>query len=312
MRRMIMIPMLMTPLLLAACGTDEAPAERKESGTEAKVDNWEAVKGGETVSHIHGSGFWQEDERPVIATHAGLMEYREDGWYALTENRHDYMGFELVEDGFYASGHPDRRTDYKNPLGVIHGKGHGESLEVRSLEGEADFHYMSAGYASDSIYVYLGEATNELKPGFYRSFDGGSSFEPMALDGVDGNKVAGIVADATESKRVFLYGPSGILVSTNGGDTFEPLIEGEKIVTVGSEDGRLAYIHQDGMSLEGVVYDLEDDSTTTFELPEMEGEVVPIDLSIKGDRLLLVTSDNSVYEYEQNEWQTLLQAGEID
>ncbi|WP_214878675.1 F510_1955 family glycosylhydrolase [Exiguobacterium sp. ERU653] len=314
MKRTFMLSLLLTPLLLSACGAEEAPSDtnQSENETTATQDMWQRVGADEMVSHIHGAGFWQDDERPVIATHAGLMEYREDGWYTLPTNRHDYMGFEVVEDGFYASGHPDRRTDFKNPLGVMHGKNHGVVLESRSLEGEADFHYMSAGYATGTLYVYLEEATSELEPGFYRSIDGGSSFEPMQVQGIEEAQVAGIVADATDAERVFLYGPSGILVSNDSGDSFEPLVEAEQVVTVGADEGQLAYVRQTDGSFEGVRFNLDDESTETFNLPELQADAVPIKLAVKEERMLLVTSDNSVYEFTDGEWEMRLDKGELN
>ncbi|WP_214874911.1 F510_1955 family glycosylhydrolase [Exiguobacterium sp. CH10] len=314
MKRTLMLSLLLTPLLLSACGAEEAPSDTNQSENETTEtqDVWQRVGADEMVSHIHGAGFWQDDERPVIATHAGLMEYREDGWYTLPTNRHDYMGFEVVEDGFYASGHPDRRTDFKNPLGVMHGKNHGAVLESRSLEGEADFHYMSAGYATGTLYVYLEEATSELEPGFYRSIDGGSSFEPMQVQGIEEAQVAGIVADATDAERVFFYGPSGILVSNDSGDSFEPLVEAEQVVMVGADEGQLAYVRQTDGSFEGVRFNLDDESTETFNLPELQADAVPIELAVKEERMLLVTSDNSVYEFTDGEWEMRLDKGELN
>ena len=222
------------------------------------------------------------------------------------------MGFELVEDGFYASGHPDRRTDFQNPLGVLYGKDHGMTLDVRALEGEADFHYMSAGYATEMLYVYLEEATSELEPGFYRSDDGGRSFESMRGSGVEGEQVAGIVADATEAERVFLYGPSGIFVSNDFGDSFEPLVESEQVITVGADEGQLAYVRQTDGSFEGVRFNLDDESTETFNLPELQADAVPIELAVNEERMLLVTSDNSVYEFTDGEWKMRLDKGELN
>ncbi|MCT4786334.1 F510_1955 family glycosylhydrolase [Exiguobacterium aestuarii] len=314
MKRTLMLSLLLTPLLLSACGAEEEPSDtsQSESMTTTKKDEWQRVRADEMVSHIHGAGFWQDDNRPVIATHAGLMEYREDGWYTLPTNRHDYMGFELVEDGFYASGHPDRRTDYKNPLGVIYGKDHGTMLEVRSLEGEADFHYISAGYATGTLYVYLEEATSQLETGFHRSTDGGKSFEPMQVKGIEGGQVAGIVADATDAERVFLYGPSGILVSNDSGDSFEPLVEAEQVVTVGADDGQLAYVRQTDGSFEGVRFNLDAESTETFNLPELQTNAVPIELAVNEEHMLLVASDNSVYEFTDGEWEIRLDKGELN
>lgn len=314
MKRTLMLSVLLTPLLLSACGAEESPSDtsQSENETTATQDAWQRVGADEIVSHIHGAGFWQDDERPVIATHAGLMEYREDGWYTLPTNRHDYMGFEVVEDGFYASGHPDRRTDFKNPLGVLYGKDHGTMLEARSLEGEADFHYMSAGYETGTLYVYLEEATSQLETGFHRSTDGGRTFEPMQVQRIEEAQVAGIVADATDAERVFLYGPSGILVSNDSGDSFEPLVEAEQVVTVGADQGQLAYVRQTDGSFKGVRFNLNDESTETFNLPELQADAVPIELAVNEERMLLVTSDNSVYEFTDGEWKMRLDKGELN
>ncbi|UTT43415.1 F510_1955 family glycosylhydrolase [Exiguobacterium aurantiacum] len=319
MRRTLLVPTLMMTVFLASCGADPTEnqtavpvvEEEEESTTEQVPDRWEATATGTEVSHIHGAGFWQ-DGRPVIATHTGLMEFKEDGWYELLSNRHDYMGFELVADGFYASGHPAQDSPYKNPLGIVRGTDKGETLDIRSLEGEADFHYMSAGFESESLYVYLETAAQELVPGFYRSLDGGTSFEPMKMDGLEGRGLAGITADASEPKRVFVYGPDGILVSDDGGDTFEPFLEQKNIVTMAAAKGQLAYITKQDASFELVVSDLTEETETTVELPSMTAGSVPIELFIQDGRLLLATSDNSVYVYEGEQWTQLLQAGKVN
>ncbi|WP_404354018.1 F510_1955 family glycosylhydrolase [Exiguobacterium aurantiacum] len=317
MRRTLLVPTLMMTVFLASCGgatpvsESSAPVtEEKEMSTEQVPDRWKVTKAGTAVSHIHGAGFWP-DGRPVIATHTGLMEFREDGWYELSSNRHDYMGFELVADGFYASGHPAQDSPYKNPLGVVRGTDKGETLEIRSLEGEADFHYMSAGFESESLYVYLETATSELEPGFYRSLDGGTSFEPMKMDGIEGRGIAGITADASEPKRVFVYGPDGILVSSDGGDMFETFNDQGNIVMMATAKGQLAYIAKTGTSFNLVVSDLTDETETTVELPSLNADSFPIELVSQDGRLLLATSDNSVYVFEDEEWTQLLQAGKV-
>lgn len=318
MKRTFLVPTLMMTVFLASCG-GATPAsesttpvmEEKETSPEQTTDRWTATKTGTVVSHIHGAGFWP-DGSPVIATHTGLTEFREDGWYELSSNRHDYMGFELVKDGFYASGHPAQDSPYKNPLGVVHGTDKGETLDIRSLEGEADFHYMSAGFESESLYVYLETATSELEPGFYRSLDGGTSFEPMKMNGIEGRGIAGITADASEPKRVFVYGPDGILVSDDGGDTFEPFLEQKQIVTMTSTKEELASISKDGASFNLVVSNLTDKTETTVELPSLNADSIPIELVSQDGRLLLATSDNSVYVYEDEEWTQLLQAGKVN
>lgn len=317
MKKKLILPTLLATVFLTACGPDtppnetatesEAPvAETEQKSQQVEADNWKRVETDAAITHIHGAGFWQDDARPVVATHHGLMEYREDGWYELMSNRHDYMGFELVVDGFYASGHPERQSAFKNPLGVVRGTDRGETLEVRSLEGEADFHHMSVGYRSESLYVYLEEPTNELRPGFYRSLDKGETFEPMKMEGTERHGIAGLLADATEPLRMYVYGTNGMLVSDDGGDTFDTSISGEHILLAATDDTTLAYVR------EASDYELvlrQDEDETVLPLPDLEADAVPIELAIDEGRLLLATSDNSVYLYEEGSWTTLLQTG---
>ncbi|WP_114571513.1 F510_1955 family glycosylhydrolase [Exiguobacterium flavidum] len=265
---------------------------------------------GTSVSHIHGAGFWQEDGRPVIATHTGLMEYRKDGWYELTSNRHDYMGFELVEDGFFASGHPQPDSPYENPLGVVRGTDKGTKLEIRSLEGEADFHYMSAGHTSMSLYVFLGEATKGLSPGFYRSLDQGKTFEPMNLTGADPQGISGMLADPSHPMRVYLFGPAGILVSKDGGDSFEPLFERENILAADADEGHLVYVSKSGASYELTSYLLGNGARERIDVPELSKGALPVKVVVQDERLLLVASNNSVYQFEGGAWTALLDQGE--
>lgn len=317
MKKKLILPTLLATVFLTACGPDappnetatepEAPvAETEQKSQQVEADNWKRVETDAAITHIHGAGFWQDDARPVVATHHGLMEYREDGWYELMSNRHDYMGFELVVDGFYASGHPERQSAFKNPLGVVRGTDRGETLEVRSLEGEADFHHMSVGYRSESLYVYLEEPTNELRPGFYRSLDKGETFEPMKMEGTERHGIAGLLTDATEPLRMYVYGTNGMLVSDDGGDTFDTLISGEHILLAATDHTTLAYVR------EASDYELvlrQDEDETVLPLPDLEVDAVPIELAIDEGRLLLATSDNSVYLYEEGSWTTLLQTG---
>ncbi|MCT4782617.1 MULTISPECIES: F510_1955 family glycosylhydrolase [Exiguobacterium] len=318
MKKTLSLSVLLATVLLTACASTpsnemtpepEAPeAEVEQASPQNETDNWQQVKADAAITHIHGAGFWQEDARPVVATHHGLMEYREDGWYELMSNRHDYMGFELVEDGFYASGHPEPQSAYKNPLGVVRGTDRGETLEIRSLEGEADFHHMSVGYRSESLYVYLEEPTSELRPGFYRSLDKGETFDPMKMEGTARHGIAGLLADSSEPRRVYVYGPNGMLVSDDGGDTFEAWITDEHILLAAKDDTTLAYVR------EASVYKLvlqKDEGETVLPLPDLEAGALPLELAIKEGRLLLATSDNSVYLYEDGDWVTLLQAGAV-
>ncbi|MBN2981809.1 hypothetical protein [Cohnella algarum] len=73
------------------------------------------------------------------------------------------MGFSMVDDGFYSSGHPARGSKKKNPFGIVKSTDEGRSLETLTLYGEVDFHGMSVGYKSHTIYIFNLEPNSAIE-----------------------------------------------------------------------------------------------------------------------------------------------------
>lgn len=204
--------------------------------------------------HVHGLGINPTDRALFIATHTGLFRVGEKESKAVRvgSSFQDTMGFTVVDDGqFLGSGHPDIRTDLPPLLGLIESTDDGRSWESISLLGEADFHVLRS--AGERVYGYDasndrllasqdgGRSWNELKrpaplidlavdpadslrivaagagdlaQGLYESRDGGQSWERI------GDPV-GYLAWA-DSDRLFLVdGDGSVLLSTDGGSSFE-------------------------------------------------------------------------------------------
>jgi photosystem II stability/assembly factor-like uncharacterized protein len=114
--------------------------------------------------HVHGLGINPKDGSLFIATHTGLWRTPPGETRAtrVSANQQDTMGFTIIgSDRFLGSGHPDQRQFREEGLppllGLIESTDGGESWQLISLAGEADFHVLR----SRGRRIYGFDATNE-------------------------------------------------------------------------------------------------------------------------------------------------------
>lgn len=100
------------------------------------------------LGHVHDLAM--DDDRLLVATHAGLYEVTGGEVRQVGTAQHDLMAFTIGNDGvLLASGHPDLRDDeLRAPdrpplLGLVASGDGGRSWAPRSLLGEADFHALT-------------------------------------------------------------------------------------------------------------------------------------------------------------------------
>ena len=178
-------------------------------------------------THIHGLGFTADGEKAYIPAHDGLRVFEGGEWRNVEKgegNLHDFMGFTMTSEGFYSSGHPSIQSDYKNPFGLIKSLDEGESLELLNLEGEVDFHIMSASYNANAIYVMNPEPNSKMNElSLYRTLDEGEEWEQSNMNGVEGDVLA-LAAHPDQEDIVALSTEYGLYISEDAGNTFENLI----------------------------------------------------------------------------------------
>lgn len=141
------------------------------------------------------------------------------------------MGFTLLpgqSEIMYASGHPAQGSGRPNPAGLRVSRDGGESWEDVSLVGEVDFHAFSISPADPN--VFYGWFHNKL----YRSSDAGLNWEtfvPKGLERADG-RVFTLAAHPSEVNDVLAGTAAGIGKSTDGGRTWEFLLEGGAVTSL--------------------------------------------------------------------------------
>jgi hypothetical protein len=187
------------------------------TGIGFSVNNKEVIK----FQHIHGLGFTANEEIMVPA-HDGIRIYKNKtgGWEQSQNDGHDYMGFSIIENGFYSSGHPAQNSNLKNPFGIIKGDINGSKLKPLALYGEVDFHGMAAGYYTNSIFVINSAPNTIMKTsGLYYSTDEAKTWNQSNAENLNGQPSA-IAVHPSGNKIVAIGTDEGTYLSKDFGNRF--------------------------------------------------------------------------------------------
>lgn len=275
---------------------------------------FEEVKG-EKIEHMHGLGYTNGEDTVVIATHEGLYEY--DGkWNAATSKKHDYMGFSAVKEGFYSSGHPEPNSDLKNPLGVIKSEDKGASFKQLDFYGEADFHYMTAGYETNTIYLINEAPTENLNFGLHYSEDEGESWENPKMEGFKSKYISNLAAHPTISSKLVIGSQEGLYLSTDSGNKFTHVGTPTVItyVTLTEKAGIYASIENDKVKLMSV--NLENNDLEELNLPDFSqnNPIVQIAVNPTNEQeITIATYENDIYQTEDRggKWKMIADKGTL-
>ncbi len=194
-----------------------------------------------TVSHVHGAGFIGEDL--ILATHLGLIRFHDDDWAPVDSPPHDFMGFSLVSGGTYISGHPSllHREGLDNPLGVMFTNDLGKTLKSKGYNGEVDFHWLTAGYSTTSVYALTSSAPLTGAPLFIASSNRGATWGNKYLEGTSGSLID-IAAHPTAGNMVYILTSEGVFRSEDYGSRFRKLAPMTHMSTMAiSRDGESIY-----------------------------------------------------------------------
>ena len=179
--------------------------------------------GVEEFTHVHGLAIpaWAPDE-PFLATHEGLVAMAPEAeWRVVSEELHDFMGFTAhpTDEGvLYSSGHPAPGSGLANPVGFMASEDGGATWEVRSLEGEVDFHAMTVGARGEVVYGWFDT--------LYRSTDEGYTWEQVDAPALaEAQGAAALAGHPEDPDQVWAGTQAGLSRSTDGGENWEPVLE---------------------------------------------------------------------------------------
>ncbi|RSL33304.1 glycosyl hydrolase [Salibacterium salarium] len=307
---------LFTAAIITGCGTESAEPEAPTEQTEPEAEQTESKGDIEEVEfpHMHGLAFTENGEKAYTPAHDGLRVFEDGIWKRVEGPRHDYMGFSMTADGFYSSGHPSMQTDYENPLGIIKSTDEGKSIEVLGLEGEVDFHLMSAGYNSGAIYVLNPQPNSSMEDiGLYVTTNEAQDWEKGDMDGVSGN-VRAIAAHPEQQGIVAVNTEEGVFLSQDAGNTFEQVLSGNTVsaLTFTHDDEMIAAVGT-GKNTTLQVID-SSGSTQQMPVPEIKAEDAISYIAQNpqsAETLMVTTFEKDIFYTEDNgeSWEKTVEEG---
>lgn len=299
-----LIGLIVILFLLSACNSNE-----KEGYLFNEVKN-------NKIDHIHGMGYINGGNEFAIATHLGLYEYGKEGWKEANSQKHDYMGFQAVREGFFSSGHPEEGSEYKNPLGLIKSNDKGASFEQLAFYGEIDFHYLAAGYDSNTIYVLNETPVKEMDVGLHYSVDEGVSWKKVAMNGFTSDYISNLSAHPTYKQTIAAASKDGLFISDDYGQNFKRKNDTNNItyVTFNETGGYYSNFDNDKVFLKSFM--IENSEETEIELPsDLKMDPIIFIVINPGNlkEIVIATNNNNIYvtKDEGFSWGKLASNGEL-
>ncbi|WP_078553939.1 WD40/YVTN/BNR-like repeat-containing protein [Bacillus alkalicellulosilyticus] len=281
------------------------------SELEGEIENERAV---ESVFHIHDLAFDREEEATLyVGTHHGVLKVKLDEgmqWQGDINERHDFMGLSITPDNrLISSGHPDKRSGMKNPLGVLVSDTKGETWETHSLYGEVDFHLIEVNeFNSDVIY-----GLDSLDAKIYQSTDAGLTWTIM--DGnvqIDPNHWFVFISNSLDPYHLLGSFRDGLYESKDGGQEWVPLNRNLGMVAVDHLDQETLLAYGIG-GIEGLMTSTDFGATwEPFETEPIQGQIVSIAVhSSNRDVIAVGTMDDSIYITTDggHSWNAVVQKG---
>jgi Sortilin, neurotensin receptor 3, len=308
-------------LFMAGCTNDEQaekekPVKKSEAVQISKFDIQKASP--QRLERINGLGYPGNDDTGLyIASHQGIKIFTKEGWLEGTSQKHEYMGFQASEDGFYASGHPEKSSDLKAPLGLVKSTDKGASLEKLAFYGESNFQFLSKGYGTDAIYLINLKENSDLGLGVYLSENNGKSWSPVELKGFEADTLGMIAAHPTNSDLMAMSTRSGIFMSKDKGKDIERVTAPVMTTALAFSEESLYYSAVENNKVLFYRMDLKTKEATQLEIPFLnyDNPVTFIAVNHKNTNTIsFSTYLNDVYQSNDGgeNWDLVLKNGKIE
>jgi hypothetical protein len=235
------------------------------------------------IKHVHGLGYSNDGKRIFVPIHDGLAVYSDGKWGMSEGEKHDYMGFTTVDDGFYSSGHPAEGSDMANPFGVVKSTDEGKTLDILEpdLYGKIDFHTMSASYNTHTIYVMNPQPNTRMDSlGLYYTQDETKTWIKSEMKGLEKElfeshmQWIALAVHPTDDSVVAISTSSGLYLSKDYGNHFEKVLTDTQVGSLffSSEDSLFIGTYSSKPSL--LQLDLETNQTEEFNIPTLTEDAI--------------------------------------
>jgi photosystem II stability/assembly factor-like uncharacterized protein len=251
-----------------------------------------------TITHVHGLAYSPDGGELMIPSHHGLAVYKNGKWSKAPGPQHDYMGFAATAKNLYSSGHPAPGSGMVNPFGLIRSTDGGKTWQKLGLEGETDFHLLAASWNTSAIYVWNPAPSSRIrKPGLHSTVNDGFAWKPSRAQGLKGTPHA-LAVHPEDAKTVAAATSSGVYVSRDAGERFEPVAEGAQGLSVFFDlDGRHLWYGTFDRQAQLARVALGPGKATRVELPPLGRDAVAYIAQnpARRDEYAIATFERSVY-----------------
>jgi WD40 repeat protein len=268
-----------------------------------------------TLMHVHGLAFSQDGQQLSIPSHNGLAIYRDGHWSKAPGPEHDYMGFSAGRQAIYSSGHPASGSDLVNPLGLIKSSDDGSTWQQLGLQGESDFHLLASGFDSGAIYVYNTHPNSKMtSAGLYYSLNDGAIWQHAMAQGM-GAEPRALAVHPTDSKTVAVATSSGLFLSNDAGEHFQPVIQDAQVLSVSfSLDGKSLWFGSYDKVPKLSALDLKTHEISSLGLPPLDQDAVAYlaQSPTNAQEWAMATLKRDVYlsQDEGKTWKAIAKAGQ--
>lgn len=238
-------------MMLGACSVATTTGADDSAGDSAAQPESSEVTAG--VSHVHALDLDETTGFVHVATHTGLLlaPMPHDGETIsearpLGDWRGDAMGFVRVGDRLYVSGHPAHDEEAPPVIGLRVSDLTGDEWTTIGLDGEVDFHALTAG----------GTSTAETLIAGLDSVSGRVLVSPNDGEGWQEGATLGARSLAFDDDAATLFATSarGLLASTDRGRTFSPVVDAPALVLLAASPVGASTFLMAGVDVDGVLH----------------------------------------------------------
>ncbi|WP_251554761.1 F510_1955 family glycosylhydrolase [Neobacillus muris] len=301
-------------LISSGCSGDRIKS-KTEAGKETIDKKFEIVKAKSIhISRIYGIGYPGNDQALYVAADKGIKMYQQGSWTETTANQHQYMGFQSIDNGFIASGHPQKGTGLKDPLGIVFSDDKGKTLEKLSFYGNGNFNFMGAGYQNDSIYLISDQEKQGLALGVNYSTNNGVSWKQSQLAGFEADSFGMLAVHPQNGNIVAMSTRTGIYYSLDNGNAMRLITDPVMVTALTFSGDSILYssVENEKILLKTVNPETGEQTELTIPYLDYDNPITYVTVNPQNaDQLAFSTYKNDLYETTDGgkTWVILLKDG---